>query len=290
MKNHRCLFLILAVTSASACDAAIINLTTPGVTTSLSLGYSSTIAQGTRFSSTSPPRDLTVTVDDVADTATFVAPELSVATPEFERTFERTFTTITPPTNFPDPPIVTTTRLVETITIDPAALQFQFLSSTPGELTFFTSSLSYQFRSDVRLMFPATFTVTGTYQVQGPTETITRPFTVVYNRTTGSPTLNGLWIGFIRPGSDYPETAIMGAIDILPFYPTYRPAPMTIFQGTVDGIQVTANLFDASTEVRLPMPVPESTSAFLWAVGFAMLAILLVPCTNRAKFAAARTV
>jgi hypothetical protein len=110
------------------------------------------------------------------------------------------------------------------------------------------------------------------------------PFSIPFFRT-GSDTLNGLWIGFIRPGSNYPETAIMGAIDIFQFYPTYRPAPTTIFQGTVDGIPVTARLFDAFTSVRLPMPVPESTSAVLFVFGLEMLAIPFVHRCNRAKVA-----
>jgi hypothetical protein len=275
------LFLI-AIAIPDAYQAATINLTTPGVTTELRIGLESTFSGFANFGSVSPPRDLTVTVDDVADTATFIGPEMSVTTPAFNQVFEREFTTVTPPTNFPDPPIITTQRLVETITVDPIHLQFQFVSSTTGALTFFTPSLSYQFRSNVRLMFPDSFTVTGTYEVRGPTETITRPFSVRYSRIGGG-TLNDLWFGFIRPGSDYPETANMGAIDILPFYPTYRPFPANVFQGTVDGIPVTARLFDAFTEVRLPMPVPESTSALPWMVGLAMLAFGMMDRSRCAK-------
>jgi hypothetical protein len=284
MKTICCLFILITIAIADACHAAIINLSTAGVTTSISLGYSSTIFGDTRYNSTSPPQDLTVTVDDVADTATFLAPELSVVTDEFSRTSERTYTTVTPPTNFPDPPIITRTRLVESITINPASLEFQFVSSSTGALSYFSPALSYQFRSNVRLMFPSSFTLSGTYQVQGPTETVTMPFSIPFHRT-GSDTLNGLWIGFIRPGSNYPETAVMGAIDIFQFYPTYRPAPTTIFQGTVDGIPVTARLFDAFTSVRLPMPVPESTSNVLLVFSLAMLAVPLVRRCNRVKVA-----
>jgi hypothetical protein len=270
MKTLRFLSIILAFTAVDACHAAVINLTSSGVFTSLRLFYSSTVSNFANFTSASPPGDLTASVDDVADIATFTNAELGVVTDAFNRTFERTITTVTPPTNFPDPPIVVTTPLTETITIDSTSLPVQFVSSTTAPINYFQRS-TYVFFSNVNMMFPEFFTVTGTYKVEGPTQTFTSPFNVRFRRNTTGEVFRANWNGFIHVGPDYPETAIFGASNVFTVYPTYTPTTMNIFQGIVDGIAVTANFTGATTDVRLPIPVPEPLAIWLW--GLAMVGL-----------------
>src|SRR5262245_32765282 len=93
--------LLLDIVAASACHAETINITTNGVTTGLSLRYNSTVADFFSFNSFSPPGNLVATVNDVTDLGMFSSAELGVVTSAFNRTFQRTITTIIPPTNFP---------------------------------------------------------------------------------------------------------------------------------------------------------------------------------------------
>jgi hypothetical protein len=279
MKMARCFFLLLGIAATDSAHAAIINLTTPGVRSNISIGFNSTVARDTGLSSTSGSGNLTATVDDVADTGFFSSAEVGMVLPGTNRTFQRTF--ITPPTNFPDPPIQTT--LTETLAIDPISLPILFESSSTATLGYVVPLQLYRFSSNVRLLFPDSVTLSGTYTIQGPTETVSRPVNIVYGRTTSSGTVNGNWIGFIRVGPNYPDTTRMGAIDILTFYPTYVPTTTTtIFQGTVDGIDVTARFGNGSSYVTLPMPVPETASVFTLVVGLAIWPIAFVYRGNRA--------
>jgi hypothetical protein len=187
-----------------------------------------------------------------------------VVTPGFNRNFEKTITTITHPTDFPDPPIIVTETFTETITIDPVTLPVQLASSTTAPIGYQEFLQLYSFSSNVGLSFPDTITVSGTYKVEGPTETITRTFSIPFQRT-GSGAFNAIWIGFVRVGANYPETGRMGAINYS-FYPVYTPTSATIFEGTVDGFSLTARFSGASTRVTLPMPVPETVSVLPWLV------------------------
>jgi hypothetical protein len=55
------------------------------------------------------------------------------------------------------------------------------------------------------------------------------PFSVNFVSANGN--INDNWVGFIHVGTNYPNTAILGAIDLLPFrYSRYTPSTMTIFQ------------------------------------------------------------
>jgi hypothetical protein len=134
----------------------------------------------------------------------------------------------------------TTTTNTDTITNDPFSLPIDLASSTAVPIGYLSSLRLYGFNANAGLSFPNSFNVTGTYTVQGPTQMFTQPFSIPFNRTTATPTHNPRWNGFVQVGSNYPDTARVGFIDVFPFYPSYAPANGTIFQGTVDGVQVTA--------------------------------------------------
>jgi hypothetical protein len=258
-------------------------VSTSGVTTHLNLVYTSTVADFVNFNATSPPGNLVTTLNDVDDTAAFADADLGIVTPAFGRTSMRTNTTVTPPNNFPDPPIVTTTTLTETITIDPISLPIDFASSATAPIGYVSFLRLYGFSSNVGISLPSSFNVTGTYKVEGPTQTITQAFSIPFNRTSAGSTFNGRWNGFIQVGSNYPDTAQVGAADITAIYPGYLPATPIIFQGTVDGVPVTARFTEARPRITLPNPVPEPMSSLLCAAGLAVLSISCARWTARAQ-------
>jgi len=223
----------------------------------------------------SPLESYTITSDTLADTAAFTDMQFVVSMTGGEVTRSRTFTTVTPPTDFPNSTVTTTTTFTETVSIDPITLTNlapQFVSSTMGALKYNQHDI-YKFFSTVAMAFPTeAFTLSGTYKLQGPTQTVTVPFSILSTRTTSAIDTRTAE-GFIKVGNNFPDTA-----DISSGYVAvarYIPANGTIFNGTVDGFNVRVEGGFATITAFLPIPEP---ATWLLALGAASLLALRRRC------------
>jgi hypothetical protein len=204
-------------------------------------------------------------VDTDADTGRFTSFDMSF-TQIAGGTRTSSVSTVIPPSDFPGIPTTITTTFTETVTFDPigdlANLEAQFVSSTTAPITYLFGT-RYRFTPNVTLAFPNSFTLSGTYHLQGPTQTVDVPFNVVYSRT-GIATVAQSWINTIDVGLNFPET---GKLDT--FFSgvekTYTPGNASVFTGIVDGRSFNVRFATVTLTVRVP--VPEPTCASLASVG-----------------------
>jgi hypothetical protein len=204
-------------------------------------------------------------VDTDADTGRFTSFDMSLAQIG-GGTRTSSVSTVIPPSDFPGIPTTIMTTFTETVTFDPisdlANLEAQFVSSTTAPITY-RFGTQYRFTPNVTLAFPNSFTLSGTYHLQGPTQTVDVPFNVVYSRT-GSATVAQSWNNTIDVGLNFPET---GKLDT--FFSgvekTYAPGNASLFSGMVDGRSFNVRFATVTLTVRVP--VPEPTCASLASVG-----------------------
>jgi hypothetical protein len=208
----------------------------------------------------------TVTTDTVADTASYTNMRFAVSMTG-GGTITRMITTVTPP-DFPNLPIINTQTFTETVALEPITttnLAPQFVGSTVGAITYVGGS-QFRFPSNVTNVFPAdSFTLSGTYTMQGPTQMVTMPFSVLYSRA-GNSNVTSPSMGFIKVGTNFPDTADISSD--LRGGAAYRPANRTLFSGTVDGRQFQVNFLDAAIYAYLPIPEP---ATLMLAMGAALL-------------------
>jgi hypothetical protein len=212
---------------------------------------------------------ITMTVDTVADTGSITELEFGVALNEATRETTRTLTstTVTPPNDFPDPPIITTTTdtYKETVSIDPinlANMAPRFLSSTVGPIAY-VGGFQYTFPTSITISFPESFRLTGTYEFQGPQQTDTIPFDVLYTRATGASPVIRNGPAYVTVGTDFPDTGRPGLI--LNSGVIYRPMTVTLYNGTAGGQPFNVSM--RSITIFAAISVPEPTSLCLWAAG-----------------------
>jgi hypothetical protein len=211
----------------------------------------------------------TAEVDTVADTGRFTSFDMIIAQISGGTRTSSVFTVI-PPSDFPGIPTTITTTFTETVAFDPISnldnLEAQFVSSTSAPITYVGGTL-YRFTPSVTLGFPSSFTVSGTYHLQGPTQTVDVPFNVSYSRTT-SATAARTWFSDIRVGLNFPETAELDA-RFHEVETRYSPANATVFSGIVDGRSFNVQFAPVTLNVRLPIPEPTCASlASLGAIVF----------------------
>lgn len=209
-----------------------------------------------------------ITTDTVANTASFSEMRFGNVTVTGGGTRSQSSTTVTPPTDFPDPPIFNTATFTETVTLNPISptnVLPRFISSTTGAVTY-QNGYRYQFPANVVFEFPDSFTVSGTYKMQGPTETATVPFSMLYSRV-GSASVIRPSTGFIDVGTNFPDTASITAS--VGSSATYRPASNILFNGTVNGQLFRIEFLEARLFAGIPIPEPAT-----WL--YALAAISLV--------------
>jgi hypothetical protein len=171
-------------------------------------------------------------------------------------TVERTF--ITQTGNFPDI-ITTTTKLTETLTLDPFTVAPEFESAVTGNIVPICCSV-FSFASRMTVSFPDSFTVSGTYTVQGPTQTFSTPFNVLYERIESAHSTPLVQIG-IRPGQNYPNDTTLWGYSGNPSK-QYRPSIRDI-SGVVDGRNVAITFYGTEIKAGLGILAPEPASWLL---------------------------
>jgi hypothetical protein len=266
MKSLQCLSLFCFVLVSDVSFAAVVNLTfengmgRPMGSSPLLYGGLGSYGSLNSYFGTAEAE-----VDTAADTGRFTSFDMNFAQIG-GGTRTSSVSTVIPPSDFPGIPTTITTTFTETVNFDPISdltnLEAQFVSSTTAPITYVFGT-RYRFTPNVTLSFPSSFTLSGTYHLQGPTQTVDVPLNVVYSRT-GSPTVAEPWINIIDVGLNFPETASLETF-FTSVERTYRPGNATVFTGIVDGRSFDVRLPSVTLTVRVP--VPEPTSAMLAAVG-----------------------
>jgi hypothetical protein len=174
------------------------------------------------------------------------------------------------PANFPDPPVYHYIQGTygESVSIDAVQIGTpQFISSTTAAIGYSGSGTTFHFRPQVALSLP-TFTVTGTYHANGPTESVNVPFSVQFGPTVASEFVNIPLAG----GSGFGD-----GFDFAAYYLDVSYTPVNggfLFNGTVDEINMQGSL----TGVTLRYFVPEPTS-----LGMGLLAIVAAAAARRSQ-------
>jgi hypothetical protein len=203
-----------------------------------------------------PSHPFTVQIDSDADTGKVTDATFGGISPT-GGTVERTFTRQTG--NFPDI-ITTTTRLTETLALDPVSVTPEFVSAATGYIVPIAGGFAFSFASRMTVSFPDSFTVSGTYTVQGPTQTFSTPFNVLYERI-GDAQLSSLVQVGIHPGQDFPNTTtLFGYSDNRSSQ--YRPS-IRDFRGVVDGYDVGITFYQTEIPAGLGILAPEPASCLL---------------------------
>ena len=275
MKTIKCVLFSFTVLTADVSHAAIVNLSKELGSREMHSASFMNSTFGIQGRLMSLANSFSISADTLADTGSFTDMHFGVAL-EGGGTRTQTFTDtiVTPPTDFPDPPIITiiTSTFTETVVLDPlspANFAPQFLSSTVGTVSYLShqGGFWYGFPSNVTIAFPDSFTVSGTYIVEGPTETVTVPFNVLYSRSM-SANVTQTWLGLVDVGTDFPNTARAGVTPPRQAQASrfYDPATGLIFDGTVDGRTFSFRLFRTEIVATLPS-IPEPMSVCLWVIG-----------------------
>ncbi len=198
--------------------------------------------------------DFTVTINDgVTPTLTYDA--ITVDVPSFTTSNTVLFTTGLGQTTS-----VTTNITYNAFTILYAATEALALTATTGG--------NYSIALPTILAFGAV-ALSGNYSVVGPTQTATGSFSTASVAATGA--VNGFrWANFNSLG--YPATSeLMTPVSGLPSQRNRWNMTGSIFDVTVDGAQVTANLGTLTINAvgfgNVPLTVPEPASAVLLGLG-----------------------
>jgi hypothetical protein len=220
----------------------------------------------------------TVRIDDEAHQGTFLS--ASVTHNLLGKPGGRRQIRISPP-NSPYPEYVT---LEEYLYVDPLVMSepVAFVSSSTGHQWGYTDSL--QCAPLVTFSFPDSFTVSGSYGVRGPSESIGAPFSVKFNRVEATPEVSGFAYATVYFGAHYPGTATL-ALDTQNggAQAYYQPEVTTLFEGVVNGVPCKATL---STAKMLSISrAPEPASLSLAAVA----AIAAATCTHARRRSRRRT-
>jgi hypothetical protein len=275
------LLAVVALLTARSGSAAILSSTRPTLEPRIGnlLLFTSSRQQGVFIRNDgiyAPPIEAhvastTITVDTVADTG-FVA-DLDftpVTAPQqtFGNAYDIDFEVILVPANFPDPAV---TRHVvgdyeERITISSVT------SQDPQLLSSETSGISAVGTTDFFSMFnslqlsQASFMVHGTYEVFGPTQNVSVPFSVEY-RTSGMPAF-GFMQTFIRGGPGFGAGFEFDPRELRIEFHAVNPV---IFNGTVEDVPFRAE-FNSIAALRyfVPEPATAGVALVLGAAGFGL--------------------
>jgi hypothetical protein len=252
--------------AADACHAEIIKIAHRSST--FGIGMSELVRTTFGGFSTAPffPRNIESTVDTILDTGMVSNMDISPS-PVSSRSAERVTTIVTPPTDFPDPPIVEVKRFIETLSFDAITFPIEFVSGTTGPITY---QGGYRFPSTVSFELLDSFTVSGTYKVEGPTETIEVPFTTEYRRTSAAEDASRNLVNLVALGTNFPQTALIYQLLNGNVSAFYTPATTTIFNGVVDGQSFRANFLSTTAAITWT-PVPEPSTALLSVLGLVEL-------------------
>jgi hypothetical protein len=221
----------------------------------------------------------TTELDTVADTA-----RIKEATFDYRPLNASKTTSV--PRDFPNPP----TQITETITFDPVSIVTPLVSSEAGGLRFREGTL-YETDFDIELSFPDEFRLTGTYIVQGPTQSVTVPFNARFLRGNPNPNVENRVFLRVDTGTNFPDSASV----TLPFVGLHGQfyvatvATQTIFQGTIDGVMVNARFTDVSgdagerfaAQLWLNQLIPEPSSGLLAATAVAAIGALVRRSSRR---------
>jgi hypothetical protein len=126
----------------------------------------------------------------------------------------------------------------------------------------------YTFPTSITISFPESFRLTGTYEFQGPQQTDTIPFDVLYTRVLGASTVIRNGPAYVSVGTDFPDTGQPGLV--LNSSATYRPMTFTLYSGTAGGQPFNVSLRNIT--IFAAISVPEPTSLCLCAAS--LLAVL----------------
>jgi hypothetical protein len=261
MKSLKYLPLLYSVLFSNVSSGAIVNLTfengfgRPMGSSTLLFGGLGSYGSLNSYLGTAEAE-----VDTVADTGRYTSFDMSFAQIG-GGTRTSAVTTVIPPSDFPGIPTTITTTFTETVSFEPisdlASLEAQFVSSTTAPITY-VGGTRYRFTPNVTLAFPSSFSLSGTYHLQGPTQTVEVPFNAVYSRTT-SATAARSWVSQIDVGLNFPETAELDMI-FADIETTYTPANPTVFAGIVDGRTFNVRLSSVRLTTRAPLPEPTCAS------------------------------
>jgi hypothetical protein len=176
----------------------------------------------------------------------------------FGNTYDIDFEVILVPANFPDPAV---TRHVvgdyeERITISSITSQDpQLLASSTSGISAVGTTDFFSMNNSLQLS-PASFTVQGTYEVIGPTQNVSVPFSVEY-RTSGTPAF-GFMQTFIRGG---PGFGAGFEFDPRELRINFHPVNPVIFDGMVEDVPFHAAF--QSTALRYFVPEPSTAGLAL---------------------------
>jgi hypothetical protein len=193
----------------------------------------------------------TTELDTVADTARLTQADFDYVPSARTVTFQF-------PGNFPNPAIAIT----ESFSFDPISLETPHLSATTSPL-FSAGGTKYIAGLGFDLLYADSFVVSGTYRLQGPTESATVPFSVTYNRLEAPTNTGGLTVN-IDTGNNFPATAEVTTQNLFVIGRRYDPSSTLIFDGTIDGIPFTSH-FVQTTLWRFAVPEPSGLA--LGAIG-----------------------
>lgn len=258
---------------ASPAGAAVINLSASVTSTAVAPivtglnGFAVPLLTG-RISTTSTA---TAAIDDVTNTARFVSASFIHTAPARTITRSRTLL-VTDPGNFPDPPMEVFKTFTETISFDALNIStpVQFLSGTTAVLTPVAGPV-FAFFSPITFAPPTSLIVSGTYTLQGPTESIVAPFSVQFHTAA---TQTKYVRGIVNVGANYPATAQLTLGQGFGVnYSVATPGADDIFKGTVDGLEIEVHLGAPKVPVFV---VPEPPTV-------ALIALVVLPLVRRPR-------
>lgn len=234
MRRFQACLLAVALLAPSAGRCELVSVFSSDVNEELRRGFTGTWLggqpRGLAASFESQWIGFTTELDTEADTA-----RLTDATFSYRPVNASKTTDI--PGNFPNPP----TAITETITFDPVTIETPLTWSESGDLRHREGTV-YETHLDFQLSFPDEFRLTGVYSVQGPTQSASVPFSARFLRDGQNWTDTSLFSLRVDVGANFPATATaIGGVGFLygaHYFATQ--ATSTIFQGTIDGIDVNA--------------------------------------------------
>jgi hypothetical protein len=254
MKPAHVCSLALSILISSVCEAEILLVDSVNQGFQRSRSFTDTLFNGGvgQISSAFESRltNYTTEIDSDAGTA-----KLTHATFAYGGISETS--TLEFPGTFPNPAV----QLTETFTFNPLTLATPLVSSSTSPLT---SIGGTRFRANVDFVvsYPESFVLTGTYHIQGPTESATAPFSETYQRVGASANTGTIGL-IVDTGNNFPATLSVTTESLFPLGRAYEKTGISkIFTGTIDGVTVEAYM----GRIELwHLAVPEPAGFFLAA-------------------------
>jgi hypothetical protein len=180
-------------------------------------------------------------------------------------TFSATTKVFDPSVNFPDPPVLITISgpWEEKLTITSLTGGTPSFASSTEEPLFPASPDFYQMYNRVHYS-GLPFTLNGVYEVKGPLSMVSAPFSLMFEPV---------------PDSGYAITSVQASSNFGDGFPfrfevagvAYQTTNTRVFNGAVDGLQISVDVFDTNGGALIFAQIPEPAT-------FGMFAMALAAC------------